>query len=207
MPNVASLLARVRRLAAVLLLAALTPCTGCVGGNGRGAADWQGAIPTDEPAVVTIENLSYSPARILGLVSDDHPAAESEDAELRRTGIKRIPAHRMEVLLDELSRQGFLASSQPLEKFEPSDPKLVLRRLVVTVGTERRAFTLPRGPAADVAERFNVQAHAVQAMFNEVVDFRLEGSAKSSLHFYELQQKLFDANRARKDASAPGRSP
>jgi hypothetical protein len=41
-------------------------------------------------------------------------------------------------------------------------------------------------------------------MFNEVVDFRLEGSEKSSTHFHVLQQRLFDAERRRR---GPGRAP
>lgn len=212
MLNAASLSTRAARaLAPLPLLLALAglvaSAPGCsTGANSGDGAGWSQAIPTDEPAVVTIENLSYDPPRILGLVSDDHPAADAEDAELRRTGVKRIPADRMVVLLDELTRRGFVDASQPLAEFVPSDPKRVLRRLVVTVGEQRRAFTLPRGPNAATAEQFNALAHAVQAMFNEVVDFRLEGSAKSSLHFYELQQKLFDAGRVRKQAAA-GRSP
>ncbi len=208
MQTLASRSARFAAPAALLFASLIGAPLGATGCSSRAAtgSEWTTAIPTDEPAVVTIENLSYDPPRILGLVSDDHPAADAEDAALRRTGIKRVPADRMAVLLDELTRRGFLAASQPLAVFEPSDPKRVLRRLVITVGEERRAFTLPRGPNAATAERFNVLAHAVQAMFNEVVDFRLEGSAKNSLHFYELQQKLFDAGRAR-TRPATDRSP
>jgi len=183
--------------AGALWFGALLLC-GCASSSG---GDWSGGIPDPGSAVITLENLSYDPPRLLGLVGDEHPAAESEDANLRRSGIKRVPADRMEVLLHELVKRGFVEHSQPTTTLEPADPATTLRRLVVTSGDARRAFTLPRRPAAAPAESFNEQARAVQAMFNEIVDFRLEGSAKSATHFYEVQQRLFDANRGRKKAA------
>jgi hypothetical protein len=180
-----------------LLIGALLLC-GCASTS---SDDWSSGIPDPGSAVITLENLSYDPPRLLGLVGDEHPAAESEDANLRRSGIKRVPADRMEVLLSELLKRGFVEHSQPTTTLEPADPATTLRRLVVTSGEARRAFTLPRRPAAAPAESFNEQARAVQAMFNEIVDFRLEGSAKSATHFYEVQQRLFDANRGRKKAA------
>ena len=180
------------RIGALLLLA------GCATTD---SSDWNEGIPDAGSVVVTLENLSYDPPRLIGLVGEEHPAAESEDANLRRSGIKRVPADRMEVLLEELLRRGFVDHSVPTTTLDPADPKVLLRRLVITSGDARRAFTLPRRPAAAPAEAFNEQARAVQAMFNEVVDFRLEGSSKSSTHFYEVQQRLFDANRGRKKAA------
>ena len=190
----------VQAVATALLL---TGCAGS-GGSSESRADWSKGIPDPGSAVVSLESLSHDPPRVIGLVGDDHPSASADDAELRRGGIKRIPAARMTVLVAELEKRGFLASSQPLIEFKPADASYVLRRLVVSAGGERRAFTLPRGPAKDAADCFNIQAHAVQAMFNEVVDFRLEGSAKSATHFYQLQQRLFDADRRRRGA---GKSP
>jgi hypothetical protein len=171
---------------------------------GTSASEWSGGIPDPDSAVVSLENLSYDPARILGLVGNGHPAAGAEDANLRRAGIKRVPAERMEVLLGELVSRGFCDSAHPLVEFAPANPELVLRRLVIAAGGERFAVVLPRRPTQAAADRFNRLAHAVQAMFNEVVDFRLEGSEKSSTHFHELQQRLFDAERRRR---GPGRAP
>jgi len=181
-----------------LKFGALLLLGGCAASGG---GDWSDGVPDPGSAVVTLENLSYDPPRLLGLIGDEHPAAEAEDANLRRSGIKRVPADRMEVLLDELLKRGFFEHSQPTTTLVPADPATTLRRLVVTSGDVRRAFTLPRRPAAGPAEAFTEEARAVQAMFNEIVDFRLEGSAKSATHFYEVQQRLFDANRGRKQAA------
>ncbi len=201
-PHRSTVRACARRFVAVAL-ALLAPLgAGCRGsGDAASASSWQDGIPDPGSAVVTIENLSYDPPRILGLVGDDHPAATAEDANLRRAGIKRVPSARMEVLLDELVGRGFCAVALPLAEFAPAEPQQVLRRLVIAAGGERFAVVLPRRPSQAAADRFNQLAHAVQAMFNEVVDFRLEGSEKSPTHFHQLQQRLFDAERRRRGTS------
>jgi len=178
---------------------------GAVSGSRQGTEGaWEDGIPDDEPAVVTIENLSYDPPRILGLVSEDHPSAQTEEAAIRRSGIKRVPPDRMEELLEVLEDEGFLDSSAPLAEFKPVDAKVVLRRLTVTIGDERRAFTLPRRPAPELAERFNRQAHAVQALFNEIVDFRQDTTIRDPLYFYEVEQRLYETNKRKR---AIGSSP
>lgn len=183
-----------------LAVAGLVSCSGTGGGD-----DWSGGLPTGEPAVVTMENLSYSPPRVLGLVSDDHPAAKQQESAIRRSGIKRIPPSRMERLLEVLDSEGFVAASAPLNEFTPADPKTTLRRLTISIGGHRRAFTLPRGPAKPAADRFNQQALAVQAMFNEVVDFRQEVGYRDPEYFYAVARALFDPamHESGKPADAP----
>jgi len=199
-PQRSTVRACARRFVAVALALFGASCRSA-GGGGSSATAWQHGVPDPGSAVATIENLSHDPPRILGLVGDDHPAAAAEDANLRRAGIKRVPAARMEVLLDELIARGFCALALPLAEFAPADPAKVLRRLVIAAGGERYAVVLPRRPSQDAADQFNRLAHAVQAMFNEVVDFRLEGSEKSPTYFHQLQQRLFDAERRRRGTS------
>jgi hypothetical protein len=97
----------------------------------------------------------------------------------------------MDRLLEELDERGFVESSAPLPEFRRADSKVVLRRLTVTVGGQRRAFTLPRGPNRDAADRFNRQALAVQAMFNEIVDFRQDVGSRDPDYFYDVARALF----------------
>lgn len=184
---------------------AASSCAGPTAGREVADADWANGIPLGHSTVVTIENLSYDPPRVLGLVSDDLPAAKSQEAELRRSGIKRIPPDRMDQLLEVLDDYGFVASSAPLAEFKRLDPKLVLRRLTITMGASRRAFTLPRGPSADAAARFNKQAIAVQAMFNEIVDFRQDFGSRDPDYFYDVARMLF-AHEAQGDARASERA-
>jgi len=186
-------------------------CSGCAGSNSsfERASDgpWIDGFPRGEATVVTIENLSYDPPRMLGLVSEDHPAAASEAAALRSSGIKRIPAACVDELLQELEQDGFLPASAPLPAIRPADPALVLRRLTVTIGGERRAFTLPRRPPKELAERFNALAHAVQQAFNETVDFRRETANRDPFFFYEVQQRLFDLNEQKRRVARKGGAP
>jgi hypothetical protein len=173
----------------VLFGAAVGACSSS-GSRGSSGGEWSTGIPRGAPAVVTIENLAYDPPRVLGLVSDDHPAARSNDVAIRKSGIKRLPPDRMSRLLDVLQEEGFVASSAPIDEFRRCDPKVVLRRLTIAVGDERRAFTLPRHPSPDAADRFNRQAHAFQAMFNEIVDFRQEAGSRDPDYFYEVARAL-----------------
>jgi hypothetical protein len=167
---------------------------------------WQDGFPTGEPVVVTMENLNYEPPRMVGLVSEDHPAAQSSDAMLRKSGIKRVPVDRMKLLLDTLAEYRFLEVSQPLAKFEPVDSKVVLRRLTIMIGGERRAFTLARGPSKEMADCFNRQAIAVQAMFNETVDFRTDAGMRNPKDFFDVARKLFEAEKpGAKAAEKPGK--
>lgn len=180
------------------LLAALLALAGCA------ATGASGAGRSGDDAIVTLENFSHSPPRVLGLISEEHPAARTDDADLRRSGIKRVPAARMASLLAALESEGFAESSLPIAAAAPADPARVLRRLIVASGGERRAFTLPRAPSEAAAERFNAQQRAVTALFNETVDFRLDGSSRSATYFYEIQQKLYDAEREAQRAHGAG---
>jgi len=187
---------------ALLLAGILGVSTGCsswLAPSDRAAdGPWEDGMPRGEPTVVTIENLSYDPPRMLGLVSENHPAAGSEEASLRRSGIKRVAVDRMDDLLEALEDGGFLAASAALPVFGPVDRTLVLRRLTVTIGAERRAFTLPRRPSGDSADRFNALAHHVLTRFNEVVDLRMEPSNRDAFYFYDLQQRLLESNQRKR---------
>ncbi len=203
LPRIATLFGALLLVAAPL---ALLGCQASAGGHSA-ARSWADGIPLDEPAVVTLENLSCDPPRILGLVGSDHAAAASADAVIRRSGIKRVPADRMDRLLEELTKEGFAGSSEPIEELTAADPKIVLRRLTVTVGDQRRAFTVMRGPKSDVTDRFNAQARAVQAMFNETFDPRYTNANRNSLYFYEAMQALHDVNRRKQQRSGKDGAP
>jgi hypothetical protein len=181
----------------VVAVAAAALAVRCVAPSGTpGTANGDEFFASTTAAVVTVENLSHDPPRVLGLVSADHPAAGADEAMLRGSGIKRIPPERMERLLEVLEDEGFAGFSAPLAEFAPVDSALVLRRLTVSIGDQRRAFTLPRRPSAASAERFNRQALAVQAMFNETVDFRQEVGSRDPGFFYDVARLLSGAGGA-----------
>lgn len=181
----------------MVAVAAASLAVRCTASSGTSAAaNGSGFFASTTAAVVTVENLSYDPPRVLGLVSADHPAASADEAMLRGSGIKRVPPERMERLLEVLEDEGFAGLSAPLAEFAPVDPAVVLRRLTVSIGDQRRAFTLPRRPSVAAAERFNRQALAVQAMFNETVDFRQEVGSRDPAFFYEVARLLSGAGGA-----------
>lgn len=202
-----------RRIVPILLASAsLVACSGSSGalehgsGASRSGDSWSSGLPRGEPTIVTMENLSYAPSRVLGLVSANHPAAQTQEAAIRRSGIKRVPVDRMDRLLEVLEDDGFVASAAPLAEFTQADARIVLRRLTVSIGEQRRAFTLPRGPTKEAADRFNKQAIAVQAMFNEIVDFRQEVGFRDPDYFYAVARALFDPNmHRREDAGKDGK--
>jgi hypothetical protein len=183
------------RASTVLLAGIAAGCSGARTFDGEPiTGPWADGLPRGRPTVVTLENLNYDPPRVLGLVSENHPAAKREEASLRQSGIKRLSDDLVDVLLEKLEDEGFLSVSAPLAEFKPVDSKVVLRRLTVTIGDERRAFTLMRRPSKELADRFTAQARAVQEMFNGIVDFRLDTANHDPFLFYEVEQRLLDSN-------------
>lgn len=174
-------------------------CAGTHGTASSGAAradSWSDGIPRGQPTVVTIENLNYDPPRALGLVSKDHAGVANDEAELRKSGFKRVEVDDMNALLDKMQSDEFVASSVALTRFEPVDRAHVIGRLVVIVGEETRAFTLPRGARAESIHRFNKLAEDVTSLFNATFDARLDKGNRSSTLFFDVQQRLIEHNRS-----------
>jgi hypothetical protein len=158
--------------------------------------------------VVTLENARYDPPRSIGLVSADHPGVQHADAALRRSGFKRADREAMDALLDRLEEQGLLSCGVVVESLPPLDPRTQLSRLTVTIDRQIVAFTVPRRPTREAAERFNEMAHSISELFNHVVDLRATTQEAGGDLFLEVQRRLYDSNAEKlKAQQKPGSTP
>jgi hypothetical protein len=158
--------------------------------------------------VVTLENARYDPPRSIGLVSANHPGAQHEDADLRRSGFKRADVGVMDALLDHLEEQGLLQCAVRVEAVRPLDPGTQLARLTVTVDRQIIDFTVPRRPPKELADRYTQMARAVSEVFNVIVDLRPSREEANGDLFLDMQQRLYESNAEKlKVPAKPGGSP
>lgn len=189
------LLLRVRAHAPLALLVATT----CASASGSGIS-----LARGRATVVTLENARYDPPRSLGLVSADHPGVQQADVALRRSGFKRADRAAIDALLDRLEEQGLLECGAVVESLAPLDPRRQLSRLTVTVDRQIVAFTVPRRPQKELADRFNAMAHSITELFNHVVDLRATTQEASGDLFLDVQRRLYESNAEKVKAQPKG---
>lgn len=203
----------------VLLAAALPLLASCTGASTRNAgsdggsaasnvADSNSPHPFDEfprghAAVVTIENARYDPPRTLGLVSANHPGVQGADAELRRSGFKRVEVDDMDKLLERLDDLGFLDASTRATSVHPLDPRTQLSRITVTVDNAILELIIPRRPTKEAADRFTALARSITELFNAILDLRPSRGEAGSELFFDVQRRLFESNREKLAAPPP----
>jgi hypothetical protein len=186
-------LLRCRAYAPVALLV-VAACAGVSGSDGGIE------LARGHPTVVTLENGRYDPPRSIGLVGANHPGVQNEEAELRRSGFKRVDVEAMDTLLDRLEEQGLLQSGVKVDRLAPLDPRTQLARLTVTVDNKIVNFTVPRRPQKETADRYTQMARSVTELFNTIVDLRPGRQEATGDVFLEMQQKLFESNREKQKA-------
>ena len=100
-----------RRAHAPVALLVVAACAGVSGSDG--AIE----LARGHATVVTLENARYDPPRSIGLVGANHPGVQHDDAELRRSGFKRVDVDRRWTRCSTISRsRGSLSSGVRVDK-------------------------------------------------------------------------------------------